>query len=343
MRTQQEAAPVAERTVALAPGFNLVGWTGDESIGAVEATAAIPGATAIFGFNALTQQFRSYRPEGLAILNTLAEIAPGSAVWVQVAEASTWTQPTPQVAQVLSLESGFNLVVWTGPSGEPVEVAVASLGSALTAAFRYEAATRGFSSYGPGRPAFLNTLAALNYGDGLYVQVSRAVTWEQPASGVGEQPPDGEEEPAPAPMQVTSSAFGDNQRIPVRYTCDGVNVSPPITLTDIPAETVSLVLITDDPDAPGETWIHWVEFNIAPQAEISEGAAGLGRQGINSFGTLGYGGPCPPFGETHRYFFKVSALDTTLTLAEGATKAQLLTAMAGQILQEATLIGLYSR
>ena len=141
-------------------------------------------------------------------------------------------------------------------------------------------------------------------------------------------------------MELTSAAFGPNETIPSQYTCDGADLSPPLTLSGIPADAVSLALIMDDPDAPGGTWVHWVEFNIAPRTQIPTGAGVLGTQGRNSFGTTGYGGPCPPSG-THRYFFTVYALSAELELAGGATKAQVLAAMEGLVLAQAELIGLF--
>jgi Raf kinase inhibitor-like YbhB/YbcL family protein len=137
--------------------------------------------------------------------------------------------------------------------------------------------------------------------------------------------------------------------IPERYTCDGTDVSPDLAWTGIPEGTRSLALICDDPDAPMGTWVHWVLFNIppdetglpaevAPEASLSNGAI----HGTNDFSRLGYGGPCPP-GGTHRYYFKLYALDTKLNLDSGATKAQLEDAMESHILAEGQLMGKYSR
>ena len=150
-------------------------------------------------------------------------------------------------------------------------------------------------------------------------------------------------------LEITSSAFSEGEMIPTGYTCDGPDVSPDLAWTGVPETTQSLALICDDPDAPMGTWVHWVLFNIPPGArglpgEISPDAAleNGARHGTNDFGRLGYGGPCPP-GGTHRYFFKLYALDTDLDLASGITKAQLVEAMEGHILAEAQLMGTYNR
>ncbi len=142
-------------------------------------------------------------------------------------------------------------------------------------------------------------------------------------------------------MVLASSAFAEGATIPTRYTCDGMGVSPPLTIANVPAEAASLALIVDDPDAPGGTWDHWVEFNIAVTTGISEDAGEIGTPGSNSWGDTGYGGPCPPSG-THRYFFKLYALDIELGLAPGATKQQVEWAMQGHVLAQTELIGLCS-
>ncbi|MCI0542903.1 MAG: YbhB/YbcL family Raf kinase inhibitor-like protein [Actinobacteria bacterium] len=141
-------------------------------------------------------------------------------------------------------------------------------------------------------------------------------------------------------MNLTSTAFAEGDTIPAEFTCDGENVSPPLTISGLPEGTVSLVLIMDDPDAPLGTWDHWVVFDIEPVTEIPRGVVGLGVDGITSFGTTGYGGPCPPSG-SHRYIHRVYALDTALGLPEGSTKVAVLEAMLGHLLAEASLTGLY--
>jgi len=146
---------------------------------------------------------------------------------------------------------------------------------------------------------------------------------------------------APMTMELTSE-FSDGGPIPLVYTCDGQEVSPPLTIEGIPECTESLVLIVDDPDAPSGTFDHWVAFDIDPTDEIPEGVEELGVAGRNSTGGLGYVGPCPPSG-THRYFFRVYALDTRLGLPEGASKAEVLEAVRDHVLAEATLMGTYAR
>lgn len=144
-------------------------------------------------------------------------------------------------------------------------------------------------------------------------------------------------------MKLSSSAFENEGAIPSEYTCDGADVSPSLTFSAIPENTKSLALIMDDPDAPVGTWVHWLVWNIPPNITgFSKGENITYPQGKNDFGKLDYGGPCPPSG-THRYFFKLYALDTTLKLNEGSTKKQLESAMSGHIIEEAQLMGTYSR
>ena len=150
-------------------------------------------------------------------------------------------------------------------------------------------------------------------------------------------------------MKITSTAFEEGDLIPRQYTCDGEDISPPLEWADLPEGTQSLALICDDPDAPSGTWVHWVVFNIpAPTSELPEGFPGEEelpdgtRQGRNDFRRIGYGGPCPP-GGTHRYFFKLYALDTFLDEAPGITRDELLEAMEGHILVKSELMGRYRR
>lgn len=150
-------------------------------------------------------------------------------------------------------------------------------------------------------------------------------------------------------MKLESPAFQANGPIPAKYTCDGVNISPPLLWSTPPQNTQSLALIVDDPDAPAGTFVHWVVYNLPIEHhQLPERVAaqptipGGGIQGRNDFGRLGYGGPCPPSG-THRYFFKLYALDRSLDLAQGATKAQLLYAMESHVLAKTELVGLYKR
>ena len=147
-------------------------------------------------------------------------------------------------------------------------------------------------------------------------------------------------------IQLSSSAFSEGSVIPKQYTCDGEDISPPLTWTDLPENTTSLALIMDDPDAPAGTWVHWVLYDLPGDVEElqenTELAAGSGKLGKNSWGRLAYGGPCPPSG-SHRYFFKLYALDTFLELDEGVAKDELLQAMEGHILDRGQLMGTYAR
>lgn len=145
-------------------------------------------------------------------------------------------------------------------------------------------------------------------------------------------------------MQITSSAFSQNGPIPSRYACDGKNINPSLLFSGIPENTKSLALIVDDPDAPSKTWVHWILYNIPPSVmTIDEGISPLGSaEGMTDFGKPGYQGPCPPSG-THRYFFKLYALDSKLNLDGSAGKADIEQAMTGHILQKAELMGLYKR
>jgi len=145
------------------------------------------------------------------------------------------------------------------------------------------------------------------------------------------------------------SAFAAGELIPRKYTCDGEDISPPLQWSDPPQDAQTFALIADDPDAPIGTWVHWVLYNlptetralpeaVPPDADLPNGS----RHGKNSWEQLGYGGPCPPSG-THRYFFRLYALDAVLELPAAASKEQLLQAMEGHILAQTELMGLYSR
>ncbi len=150
-------------------------------------------------------------------------------------------------------------------------------------------------------------------------------------------------------INVESSAFKEGQSIPKQYTCDGVNISPPLEWKGVPKNAKTLAIICDDPDAPTGTWVHWVVYNLSANdmglienTPATEKLTGGGLQGKNDFGKIGYGGPCPPSG-THRYFFKLYALDAELDLRPGATKSDLLKAMEGHIVAQGQLMGTYSR
>jgi Raf kinase inhibitor-like YbhB/YbcL family protein len=151
-------------------------------------------------------------------------------------------------------------------------------------------------------------------------------------------------------IPVTSTAFAEGRPIPDKYTCSGPNVSPALRWGNAPAGTKSFALIADDPDAPVGTWVHWVLYDLPPATmslaenvpsspELPDGS----KQGVNDFGQPGYGGPCPPPGKPHRYFFKIYALDIMLNLKSGATKNELLKAMDGHVLAQGQLIGTYQR
>ena len=148
------------------------------------------------------------------------------------------------------------------------------------------------------------------------------------------------------PMKLTSTAFPNDGKMDSKYTCDGVDINPQLSLSDVPDGAQSLVLIMDDPDAvkpAGKVWDHWIVFNIPPDTtDIPEGQEPSGIQGKGTSGNLKYHGPCPPDAE-HQYVFKLYALDSTLDLAEGATKADVEAAMNGHVLAEAQLLGRYER
>ncbi len=145
-------------------------------------------------------------------------------------------------------------------------------------------------------------------------------------------------------MKIISPVFKSNEKIPAKYTCQGDDINPQLEISDIPKNAKSLALIMDDPDAPAGTWDHWILFNIPPETkQISESSVPKNAvQGKNSWKENKYGGPCPPSG-THRYSFKLYALDTTLNLNENANKADVETAMKNHILAKTELIGLYSK
>ena len=154
-------------------------------------------------------------------------------------------------------------------------------------------------------------------------------------------------------MALTSSAFGHNSEIPTRYTCEGDDISPALSWTDVPAGAKSLVLIVDDPDAPDPaapkmTWVHWVLYNVPASARNLPEAVAVRdlptgtKEGLNAWRRTGYGGPCPPIGR-HRYLHKLYALDVTLPDMGGPTKADLEKAMRGHVLAQAELIGTYQK
>jgi Raf kinase inhibitor-like YbhB/YbcL family protein len=144
-----------------------------------------------------------------------------------------------------------------------------------------------------------------------------------------------------ASMKITSPLFKNNEKMPVKFTYDGEDINPALEIENLPEGTKSLALIVDDPDAPMKTWVHWVVYDIPPSGRIEEDSI-PGKQGINDSGSKNYHGPCPPSG-THRYYFKVYALDKVLALNEGISKSDLEKAMRGSVLSSAELVGLYKR
>ena len=146
-----------------------------------------------------------------------------------------------------------------------------------------------------------------------------------------------------ARIKITSSAFQEGGNVPSKFTCEGSDTSPPLQITGIPSQAKSLVLIADDPDAPSGLFTHWLIWNIPPQTtSISEGNAPRGVHGTNDFGKSGYKGPCPPSG-THKYSFKVFALDRELDLHGGSKRSQLDAAMKGYVIAQGELVGRYTR
>ena len=151
-------------------------------------------------------------------------------------------------------------------------------------------------------------------------------------------------------MNLSSTSFQNGSRIPAKFTCNGAGISPQLAWSAPPAGTASFALIVTDPDAPRRTFVHWVLYDLPAAAQaLPEGLPGLGqlsngaRQGRNDFGEIGYGGPCPPPGSPHHYILTLYALDATLNLPVGATRAQVEAAMQGHVLAKGELIGLYQQ
>jgi Raf kinase inhibitor-like YbhB/YbcL family protein len=151
-------------------------------------------------------------------------------------------------------------------------------------------------------------------------------------------------------MEISSSAFKDGQPIPIQYTCDGKNISPPLTWKGAPGNTQSFVLMVDDPDSPTGIWTHWTVFNVPSDvSELTEdfakthAATPAAKDGMNSFKKVGYGGPCPPAGKPHHYFFKIYALDISLDLQPGASRNDIEAGMKKHILAIGQLMGTYQR
>ncbi len=173
----------------------------------------------------------------------------------------------------------------------------------------------------------------------LFVFVSCSPPAPQQSSAM----PMAETQPKPT-LALTSPAFAYGDPIPVRYTCDGEGFSPPLSWSAAPEGTRSLVLLVEDPDAPMGTWIHWLVYDIPPsQRALPEGVSGVGTPGRNSWQRTGYGGPCPPSGKPHHYFFRLYALDATLSLPAGETWQQVKQAMSGHLLAQGEWLGVYGR
>lgn len=171
-------------------------------------------------------------------------------------------------------------------------------------------------------------------------------------SAGGNMPPNanGENGAETMSFELKSTAFEANKTIPQKHSCEGSDVSPALEWGEVPSGTATLALIADDPDAPAGTWVHWVIYDLPASLKgLKEGIPAVetldngAKQGVNDFRRVGYGGPCPPPGNPHRYFFKLYALDRKLGLPSRATKQQVVNAMKGHILAEGELVGLYKR
>ncbi len=144
-------------------------------------------------------------------------------------------------------------------------------------------------------------------------------------------------------LDLTSPAFGNNRDIPYQYTCTGSDVNPPLVIRNIPAHTLSLVLIVHDPDAPAGDWVHWAVYNITPQTKIIVENSVPGNELLNDFGQFHYGGPCPPDGKAHHYIFELYAVDTNFTMNENGSAKGLLEIIKGHILDKTQLVGIYKK
>lgn len=167
--------------------------------------------------------------------------------------------------------------------------------------------------------------------------LATTTTTEQPLPTAG---------PEPGPLEISSPAFEAGADVPVRFTCDGNDISPPLEISGIPSPAMSLALIVDDPDAPTGTWTHWVVYGIPVEGSeltIPEETGPEGTRGANSWNVTGYGGPCPPEGEQHRYIFEVFALDMELPIPDGASSSELRNSIEDHVLDQAELTALYER
>jgi Raf kinase inhibitor-like YbhB/YbcL family protein len=184
----------------------------------------------------------------------------------------------------------------------------------------------------------------------IFLIITQLVLFSGYLSNQPEQEIQTDEDTIMEQISISSDAFKASTSLPVEHTCDGEDRSPAFSWNTVPADTQSIALIVDDPDAPGKTWVHWVIYNIPANTTRLPAAVPKNKilddgslQGKNDFGRIGYNGPCPPPGKPHRYFFKVYALDTTSGLKNGATKSQLEAAMSGHILAQGEMIGKYGR
>jgi Raf kinase inhibitor-like YbhB/YbcL family protein len=180
---------------------------------------------------------------------------------------------------------------------------------------------------------------------GRFFMLFLSLGWSLILMGCGPVTANGtEEEGPPMTIKLTSAAFSEGETIPRKFTCDGEDTSPALAWSDIPEGTKSLALIVDDPDAPGSTFAHWVLYEISANLiGLPEGTKGEGIEGVNDFRRRGYSGPCPPRGSNHRYFFKIYALDSNLSLAAGSSKPEIERAMQGHVLAQGQLTGRYAR
>ena len=175
----------------------------------------------------------------------------------------------------------------------------------------------------------------------LYFLLILALVVATGCQGDEESTPEGEIQVS---IKLTSEAFVEGGKIPVRYTCDGDNLSPQVAWSEVPAGTKSIAIIMDDPDAPMGTYVHWVLYDLpAATLELAEGVQATGVAGVNSSRKSIYSGPCPPRGSEHHYIFKVYVLDKTLGIGPGASKADVESAMKGHVLAWGQLVGLYGR
>lgn len=211
-----------------------------------------------FRWDAGRAQFDSWQKRAPASINSLQSVAAGDALWLRTSLTETLSQPVASEAREVVLLRGWNTVGWTGPD-TLADVVAGLLGASVV--ITYDALPQAFLRYATDAPALLNTLDTVFSGQGVWAFLESAGTATIPPAAAAQ------EQPAPVvEFALTSSAFEANDRIPVRYSCEGADLSPPLAIAGLPEGTLSLALIMDDPDAPGGTFVHWAEFNIAPLA-----------------------------------------------------------------------------